>query len=153
MQNQARDTLGWCCPTILDQYGSGSDPTPNLAITFCLFTTLSLSQSTNLHVSYCYVLLFCHKYSEIDATVFQVLKITFRLFQKAIFAEPTKWGDCNDEINVKWSQSDVAMSIVPLYTSKLFHNNLKILIYSGDVDTVVPTAGKILNRCCNYNFM
>ena len=113
------------------------------------FYHFKLVTKYKLHVSYCYVQLFSREYSEIDAAVFQSPKITFRLFQKAIFVEPTKWSDCNDEMTAKWSQSDVAMSIVPLYTSKIFHN-LKILIYSGDVDSVVPTVGKILQCICNF---
>ncbi|CAK8673770.1 uncharacterized protein LOC143469644 [Clavelina lepadiformis] len=60
--------------------------------------------------------------------------------QKAIHAETTKWADCSDEINVKYSKEDFAASMLPYYTNHLLGNGLKVLIYSGDVDSVVPAT-------------
>ena len=60
----------------------------------------------------------------------------------AIYAETTKWAECNNQVSSDWSQEALAASMVPYYTNKLFPAKLKILIYSGDVDTVVPATSK-----------
>jgi len=48
------------------------------------------------------------------------------------------WSDCNGKIN--YNYSDVMSSVADLY-DKFLLDNLKVLIYSGDVDAIVPYAG------------
>jgi len=51
------------------------------------------------------------------------------------------WGVCNDEINTHYSLDDVDAPMMPLYKQLLEHGGLKILVYSGDDDSVCATAG------------
>ncbi|KAL9260785.1 Serine carboxypeptidase 1-like protein [Drosera capensis] len=54
--------------------------------------------------------------------------------QAALHAEPTNWSTCS---NYNWTDS--ADSVLPLITS-LMANNMRVWIYSGDVDSVVPVT-------------
>jgi len=59
--------------------------------------------------------------------------------QRAIHANiPYAWHDCSPRVN--YSYSDVEKSVLPLY-QHFFNENLRILIYSGDVDAIVPYPG------------
>uniref|UniRef100_H2Y6L8 Carboxypeptidase n=1 Tax=Ciona savignyi TaxID=51511 RepID=H2Y6L8_CIOSA len=69
------------------------------------------------------------------------------LVQKAIHADSTSWEDCNMEINIAYSKADVAQSMLPIYTNSILHHGLKVLVYSGDVDSVVPATAT--RRCIN----
>eukprot|EP00850_Spirogloea_muscicola_P005258 SM000023S07714 [mRNA] locus=s23:1018730:1022593:- [translate_table: standard] len=51
---------------------------------------------------------------------------------------PRKWADCTDEI--EYSRRDLLSSVLPLYP-RLLESNLRILVYSGDVDAIVPVTG------------
>jgi len=60
--------------------------------------------------------------------------------QQALHAIPTKWDECSDIVH--YSYSDLEKSVLPLY-KYFFANNseLQILVYSGDVDAIVPYWG------------
>eukprot|EP01104_Vermistella_antarctica_P015327 TRINITY_DN5001_c0_g1_i1.p1 TRINITY_DN5001_c0_g1~~TRINITY_DN5001_c0_g1_i1.p1 ORF type:complete len:509 (-),score=68.17 TRINITY_DN5001_c0_g1_i1:59-1585(-) len=53
---------------------------------------------------------------------------------------PTKggWEGCSSV--VQYDYHDVESSVIPVY-EQLFHEKLHILVYSGDVDGIVPTTG------------
>jgi len=60
--------------------------------------------------------------------------------QQAIHANiPYNWTDCSGLVNYNFS--DVEASVIPLYKSFLKSNALRILVYSGDVDAIVPVTG------------
>lgn len=48
------------------------------------------------------------------------------------------WSSCSQALNDAYSCSDTLVSMVPLY-SALLQDNRRVLVYSGDVDGVVPT--------------
>mmetsp|Transcript_281 Transcript_281/g.554 ORF Transcript_281/g.554 Transcript_281/m.554 type:complete len:478 (-) Transcript_281:348-1781(-) len=52
-----------------------------------------------------------------------------------------EWGVCNDDINAGYDINDVNAPMMPLYKQLLAHGGLKILVYSGDDDSVCATAG------------
>jgi serine carboxypeptidase-like clade 2 len=59
--------------------------------------------------------------------------------QTAIHARHAQWSECG---GVSYSYADVQKSVIPVYQS--FFNNhpeLQILVYSGDVDAIVPYWG------------
>lgn len=63
--------------------------------------------------------------------------------QAAIHANQTvklhyRWTDCTSRI--QYSRSDLFSSMLPVY-QKLLGRGLKMLIYSGDVDGIVPVVG------------
>eukprot|EP00117_Sycon_ciliatum_P037848 scpid62306/ scgid28224/ Serine carboxypeptidase-like 34 len=60
--------------------------------------------------------------------------------QKALHAKPTTWSECNMEINGAWSHVDFLRSMVPVHVG-LMQRGVKVFIYSGDTDSVVPTHG------------
>jgi len=62
--------------------------------------------------------------------------------QKAIHVRNPiqKWGECSDKVH--YSFDDVAQSVIPVY-KQLFKENLKILVYAGDVDAIVPYSGSL----------
>ncbi|KAJ7559271.1 hypothetical protein O6H91_04G076900 [Diphasiastrum complanatum] len=51
---------------------------------------------------------------------------------------PYRWIDCSDIVN--YSQKDGLLSMLPTYRT-LLQSGLDILIYSGDVDAMVPVTG------------
>ncbi|GLI60132.1 hypothetical protein VaNZ11_002203 [Volvox africanus] len=63
--------------------------------------------------------------------------------QKALHANqtvklPWRWTDCTRSI--VYSREDLLSSMLPVY-DRLLQANLRILIYSGDVDGIVPVVG------------
>eukprot|EP01089_Gocevia_fonbrunei_P012940 TRINITY_DN3189_c0_g1_i4.p1 TRINITY_DN3189_c0_g1~~TRINITY_DN3189_c0_g1_i4.p1 ORF type:complete len:469 (-),score=81.07 TRINITY_DN3189_c0_g1_i4:34-1440(-) len=62
--------------------------------------------------------------------------------QTAIHARPTKWSECSDVVN--YNYEDIASSVIPIYWDLLNNTKLNILVYSGDVDGIVPTAGSVI---------
>jgi serine carboxypeptidase-like clade 2 len=61
---------------------------------------------------------------------------------RAIHAQtsPLSWSMCSSVVS--YSYADVLTSVVPLYRKLLFsHPGLKIFVYSGDVDAIVPYWG------------
>eukprot|EP01117_Protostelium_nocturnum_P012921 TRINITY_DN4783_c0_g2_i1.p1 TRINITY_DN4783_c0_g2~~TRINITY_DN4783_c0_g2_i1.p1 ORF type:complete len:201 (+),score=42.44 TRINITY_DN4783_c0_g2_i1:929-1531(+) len=48
------------------------------------------------------------------------------------------WHDCSPIIN--YNYTDLLTSVIPLY-QKFFDAKLKVLVYSGDVDAIVPVTG------------
>eukprot|EP00286_Rhodomonas_abbreviata_P028637 CAMPEP_0181304866 /NCGR_PEP_ID=MMETSP1101-20121128/9398_1 /TAXON_ID=46948 /ORGANISM="Rhodomonas abbreviata, Strain Caron Lab Isolate" /LENGTH=486 /DNA_ID=CAMNT_0023410691 /DNA_START=277 /DNA_END=1737 /DNA_ORIENTATION=+ len=52
-----------------------------------------------------------------------------------------EWGVCNDMINAHYDISDVNAPMMPLYRKLIAHGGIKILVYSGDDDSVCATAG------------
>lgn len=52
---------------------------------------------------------------------------------------PWRWADCNQAIH--YSQKDLMASMLPVYSQLLATGNLRILVYSGDVDGIVPVVG------------
>jgi len=62
--------------------------------------------------------------------------------KKALHTDPLPyaWQDCSSL--VQYNYSDVEASVLPVYQSFFAQNpNLKILVYSGDVDAIVPVMG------------
>ncbi|KAL9227018.1 hypothetical protein vseg_002765 [Gypsophila vaccaria] len=61
--------------------------------------------------------------------------------QKALHANvtkiPYKWTACSDVLNRNWNDSEV--SILPIYR-QLMKNGVKVWVFSGDVDSVVPVT-------------
>lgn len=61
--------------------------------------------------------------------------------QKALHANttriPYKWTACSETVNRNWNDSDI--SILPIYR-QLIAAQLRIWLYSGDVDSVVPVT-------------
>ncbi|XP_024400260.1 serine carboxypeptidase 24 isoform X2 [Physcomitrium patens] len=59
----------------------------------------------------------------------------------ALHARPgIKWTECSLQINSQYSVASVVESMLPVYRY-LLTKGLKIWIYSGDIDGVVPTTG------------
>jgi len=58
--------------------------------------------------------------------------------QSAIHAVPTVWYSCSPYVD--YSRDDLLTSMIPVYDS-LLNTNLRMLVYSGDVDGIVPTPG------------
>ena len=58
--------------------------------------------------------------------------------QAAIHARPTQWTDCSNIIN--YDRTSLLTSMLPVY-EYLMSQNLKLLVYSGDVDAIVPITG------------
>ncbi|XP_076823515.1 uncharacterized protein LOC143469643 [Clavelina lepadiformis] len=58
--------------------------------------------------------------------------------QKAIHAESTDWTVCSGYVQSKYSKQDFLASMIPYYKNNLLKHGLKILIFSGDVDSLVP---------------
>jgi serine carboxypeptidase-like clade 2 len=59
--------------------------------------------------------------------------------QTAIHANPTVWSDCNNP--VQYSRTDLLTSMIPVYQWLLTNSNIRMLVYSGDIDGIVPTTG------------
>ena len=61
--------------------------------------------------------------------------------QAAIHANMTlsyPWSDCSPRLD--YSYQDLLSSMLPIY-KQLFQGDIRILVYSGDVDGIVPTPG------------
>jgi len=59
--------------------------------------------------------------------------------QTAIHSDiPYAWAACSSLVN--YNYSDIEKSVMPLYP-EFFAAGLKVLVYSGDVDAIVPFAG------------
>eukprot|EP00698_Gefionella_okellyi_P023690 TRINITY_DN815_c0_g2_i1.p1 TRINITY_DN815_c0_g2~~TRINITY_DN815_c0_g2_i1.p1 ORF type:complete len:485 (+),score=81.51 TRINITY_DN815_c0_g2_i1:23-1477(+) len=58
--------------------------------------------------------------------------------QTAIHARATHWTDCSAVVH--YSYDDLLASVLPVYEA-LFKESIKILVYSGDVDAIVPFTG------------
>ena len=58
-------------------------------------------------------------------------------FSRLFFS--ARWVQCTDKVN--YSMADVSTSVLPVYQDVLLQQNLRILVYSGDVDAVVPHIG------------
>lgn len=58
--------------------------------------------------------------------------------QKAIHANVSTWYECSPNLN--YSYADVLASVLPVY-SFLLKAGIKILVYSGDTDAIVPVSG------------
>jgi len=55
---------------------------------------------------------------------------------------PSQWVDCSDALNQAYSCSDTLVSMVPVYSAFL-HTGRRVLVYSGDVDGIVPTLATL----------
>jgi len=62
--------------------------------------------------------------------------------QKALHANttnlPWRWADCSDVVD--YSYEDLLSSILPLYHT-LLDSGIEILVFSGDIDAIVPVTG------------
>jgi serine carboxypeptidase-like clade 2 len=54
-------------------------------------------------------------------------------------ADAPYWTDCTNRIN--YSYQDLLSSVIPVHQALIASGQLRILIFSGDVDGIVPTAG------------
>jgi serine carboxypeptidase-like clade 2 len=52
---------------------------------------------------------------------------------------PNRWSECS--VLVDYSRSDLLAPVIPLYLQFFSENKISILVYSGDVDGVVPHTG------------
>lgn len=52
-----------------------------------------------------------------------------------------RWSDCSGRVD--YSRKDLLTPVLPLYTKFFSENNLRILVYSGDTDGVVPHTGQL----------
>jgi serine carboxypeptidase-like clade 2 len=59
--------------------------------------------------------------------------------QSAIHAKPMKWSECSNAIN--YSRDDLLASMFPVYQWLFNNSKIRILVYSGDVDGIVPVTG------------
>jgi len=59
--------------------------------------------------------------------------------QQAIHALPTVWQDCSSKVD--YSRDDLLSSMIPIYQWLLTNSNIRMLVYSGDVDGIVPITG------------
>lgn len=60
--------------------------------------------------------------------------------KKALNVNPEiEWNECNMDINQKYHRVEDVYSTYQL----LFDNNIRILVYSGDVDMAVPTISTL----------
>jgi serine carboxypeptidase-like clade 2 len=66
--------------------------------------------------------------------------MNLKAVQVAIHADPLSypWEECSNLVN--YNYYDIQKSVIPLY-QYFFKTNLKILVYSGDVDAIVPVTG------------
>ncbi|XP_006296368.2 putative serine carboxypeptidase-like 23 isoform X1 [Capsella rubella] len=55
---------------------------------------------------------------------------------------PYKWTTCNMVLNTNWAESD--FSVLPIY-KELIATGLRIWVFSGDTDSVVPVTGTRLS--------
>jgi len=53
---------------------------------------------------------------------------------------PYRWRDCAPVEQLQYSREDVISSMLPVY-ARLLGEDLKILVYSGDIDAIVPVTG------------
>lgn len=58
--------------------------------------------------------------------------------QKAIHAPTIKWVSCNG-VTLDYSRQDLLSSMLPVY--RRIFGKIRILVYSGDVDGMVPNTG------------
>jgi len=59
--------------------------------------------------------------------------------KKAIHADPNiKWVGCSD---IDYSYTDLLSSIIPVYKDIIASKSISILVYSGDIDAIVPVTG------------
>ncbi|KAF1867927.1 hypothetical protein Lal_00042441 [Lupinus albus] len=62
--------------------------------------------------------------------------------QKALHANrtnlPYKWTTCSDVLN--YSETDISINIIPIL-KRIVQNHIKVWIFSGDQDSVVPLTG------------
>jgi len=54
---------------------------------------------------------------------------------------PSSWQMCNGQINQGWNQTDFNAPMMPIYEFLVNNANLKIMIYSGDDDSMCATFG------------
>ena len=50
-----------------------------------------------------------------------------------------RWSECSNMVD--YSRSDLLAPVIPLYLQFFQENKIRILVYSGDVDGVVPHTG------------
>ena len=55
----------------------------------------------------------------------------------------SSWSECSSKVD--YSRADLLAPVIPLYQQFFAENKISILVYSGDVDGVVPHTGKISN--------
>ncbi len=51
-----------------------------------------------------------------------------------------RWSDCSGRVD--YSRKDLLTPVLPLYTKFFSQKELRILVYSGDIDGVVPHTGE-----------
>jgi len=59
--------------------------------------------------------------------------------QQAIHAVPTSWAMCSDKVD--YSRTDLLASMLPVYQWLLTNSTIRMLVYSGDIDGIVPVTG------------
>jgi len=59
--------------------------------------------------------------------------------QQALHAQSMNWVECSNVVD--YSYTDLLSSMIPVYQWLLTNSNIKMLVYSGDVDGIVPVMG------------
>jgi len=59
--------------------------------------------------------------------------------QTAIHAQSMTWSDCSNKVD--YSRDDLLTSMIPVYQWLLTNSNIRMMVYSGDVDGIVPVTG------------
>ncbi|KAI4377702.1 hypothetical protein MLD38_015287 [Melastoma candidum] len=61
--------------------------------------------------------------------------------QKALHVDkefaPAKWDTCSDAVNINWKDSPI--TVLDIYR-KLIHEGLRIWVFSGDTDSIIPVT-------------
>ena len=66
--------------------------------------------------------------------------LNMKTVQDAIHAKPTRWSECNMQINANYSRVDFLASMIPVH-QYLLKSGIRTVVYSGDIDGIVPTHG------------
>lgn len=59
--------------------------------------------------------------------------------QAAIHAKSMHWTDCSTKLS--YSRTDLLTSMIPVYQWLLTNSQIRMLVYTGDVDGIVPVTG------------
>jgi carboxypeptidase C (cathepsin A) len=62
--------------------------------------------------------------------------------QQALHTKKGNWQECSDTINQNWNVTDLGVPMMPIYQYLIAEgNNLNIMVYSGNDDSVCATLG------------
>lgn len=56
---------------------------------------------------------------------------------------PYTWKLCNIELGGTWNQMESSASMIPILKELMSHEHLRVWVFSGDTDTVIPVTGTL----------